>query len=250
MKKSFLNLLLLSPIMLLSGCGCGDCCRRNSCCNTSCCEEATIKQPDKTEITMKKKSAKEIIKEAYGKVAETGSACSVVGGGCCGGGCALSADVGYTREEIDTLADANLGLGCGHPVSLADIKPGNTVLDLGSGAGFDAFLAARKVGEKGKVIGVDMTPAMLEKARANAKKYKFDNVEFRKGDIEKLPVEDNSVHIIMSNCVINLAPNKTKVFNEAYRVLKPGGKMAVSDVVLLKPLTKDQKDDPKLLCAA
>lgn len=238
MKNSLFSLTSLSIGMLfMGGCGGPDTCR--------------IDQKDTStgDAMSAKKTAKELIKEAYGKVAQTGSSCSVVGGGCCGGGCALSSDIGYTREEIDTLADANLGLGCGHPVSLADIKPGNTVLDLGSGAGFDSFLAARKVGEKGKVIGVDMTPAMLKKARANAKKYKFTNVKFRKGDIEKLPVEDNTIDIIMSNCVINLAPEKEKVFAEAYRVLKPGGKMAVSDVVLLKKLTKEQKEDPKLLCA-
>lgn len=238
MNKLFLLLVPLNIGILMSG----SCCKSNT-----CCKKKTELSKEKT--TKHKRTAKEIIKEAYGKVAETGSSCSVVGGGCCGGGCALSQDMGYTREEIDTLADANLGLGCGHPVSLADIKKGDTVLDLGSGAGFDVFLAASKVGEKGKVIGVDMTPAMIKKARENARKYKFNNVEFIQGDIEKLPVKDNTVDIIMSNCVINLAPNKKKVFTEAHRVLKKGGKMSVSDVVLLKNLTKKQRNDPHLLCA-
>lgn len=238
MNKLFLLLVPLNIGIIMSG----SCCKSNT-----CCKKKTESTQEKT--TKHKKTAKELIKEAYGKVAETGSSCGVVGGGCCGGGCALSQDMGYTREEIDTLADANLGLGCGHPVSLADIKKGDTVLDLGSGAGFDAFLAASKVGEKGKVIGVDMTPAMIKKARENAKKYKFTNVEFIQGDIEKLPVKDNTVDIIMSNCVINLAPDKKKVFAEAHRVLRKGGKMSVSDVVLLKNLTKKQRNDPQLLCA-
>ena len=144
-------------------------------------------------------------------------------------------------------SDANLGLGCGNPTALANIKEGDTVLDLGSGAGFDSFLAVRKVGKSGKVIGVDMTDEMLDKARNLADKYGFKNVEFRKGDIEKLPVEDESVDVIISNCVINLAPDKTKVFKEAYRVLKKTGNMYVSDIVLLEQLTPEQRADEKLI---
>jgi len=142
---------------------------------------------------------------------------------------------------------ANLGLGCGNPLATALLKAGDVVLDLGSGAGFDAFLAAKKVGSRGKVFGVDMTDEMLEKAKENAKKGGFTNVEFKKGDIEDLPVDDNSVDAVISNCVINLAPDKAKVFKETYRVLKTGGRLMVSDVVLVKPLPNNLKNDKDLL---
>lgn len=232
----------------------------NSCSGKNCCpkkESSTVKnQPVKNNPVQKladiKKmydktdDQKKIIQEAYAEVAKESVSSN---GGCCGGGCDLSATIGYTQEELEMFADANLGLGCGHPVSLGYIKEGDVVLDLGSGAGLDCFLAARKVSTSGKVIGVDMTAAMIQKAMENAKKYGFTNVEFRLGDIEALPVESNSVDVIMSNCVINLAPQKQMVFKEAGRVLKPGGLMAISDVVLHNNLTLAQKHDKALLSA-
>jgi len=188
---------------------------------------------------MKNKEIKNIIKKGYQEIAKQG----------CGCNCSnqISKEIGYSKEEISNVPEANLGLGCGNPIALGVIKEGDVVLDLGSGAGFDAFLAAKKVGEKGKVIGVDLTLEMIKKAKENALKYDYKNVDFKLGDIEQLPIEDNSIDVIISNCVINLAPDKDKVFEESYRVLKSEGRMFVSDIVLLKELSNEQKKDEKLL---
>ncbi|MGE7932033.1 arsenite methyltransferase [Viridibacillus arvi] len=159
----------------------------------------------------------------------------------------ISQKMGYTTEELTSIPNgANMGLGCGNPQAIAALKEGETVVDLGSGGGFDCFLAAPKVGSNGKVIGVDMTPEMISKARKNAEKPQFKHVEFRLGEIENLPVADRSVDVIMSNCVINLSPNKLRVFEEAYRVLKDGGRLAISDVILTTTLPIDMKQNMAL----
>ncbi len=189
------------------------------------------------------------VREKYGELAEgKGGCCGSVAGCSVGCGCGDSArgvlsEIGYTAEQAAAIPEgANLGLGCGNPLAHASVKAGETVLDLGSGAGIDAFLAAREVGPMGRVIGVDMTPAMLDRARANAAESGYTNVEFRLGEIEHLPVADASVDLVISNCVVNLSPRKDQVFREAYRALKPGGRILVSDLVLEAPLPKEIKE--------
>lgn len=212
---------------------------------------------------MEEKEIKKVVRSRYGRIARRSSSCcgpvpassspnvsccgptpanTTPASSCCGTSSEssfsnLSKFIGYSEEELSSVPEgSNLGLGCGNPLAHASIKKGDTVLDLGSGAGFDCFLAAQRVGKTGKVIGVDMTPEMIDAARDNALKGKYENVEFRLGEIEHLPVADNSVDLIISNCVINLAPNKEKVFQDAFRVLKSEGKVMISDIVLLKEL--------------
>ena len=190
---------------------------------------------------MKDKNIKKMVRESYGKIAKQNSSCCGPGTSC---GCRVdnkfdeaSKNIGYTDKDIKEVPEgSNLGLGCGNPIALASLKEGEIVLDLGSGAGFDCFLAANKVGEKGKVIGVDMTQEMLDKARENILKGNYKNVEFRLGEIDNLPVADNFIDIVISNCVINLAPDKKRVFSEVYRVLRSGGRIMISDLVLLRKL--------------
>lgn len=200
----------------------------------------------------KKMDIRNAVRKSYGKIAKG----NIADSGCCDNTLSLkksseeiSRKIGYSEEEISAApVGANMGLGCGNPQLIADIKEGETVIDLGSGGGFDCFLASKKVGPKGYVIGIDMTYEMINKSRVMARKNRYRNVDFRLGEIENLPVADNTADVIISNCVINLSPNKQRVYNEAYRVLKKGGRIAISDIVLIRELTEEMKQDEKLYC--
>jgi SAM-dependent methyltransferase len=221
-------------------------------------------------LTKNKEKIREAVRKSYGKIAKNVSVVSGIGAAssccgttktststgssvsCCGGPDVstkqMSELMGYSKEDLESIPEgANMGLGCGNPVALVSLKPGETVVDLGSGGGFDCFLAAKQVGKTGHVIGVDMTPEMITKARMNAGKIGAENIEFRLGEIERLPVVDNSVDIIMSNCVINLSPDKSKVYREVFRILKPGGRLAIADIVATAPLPQEIQEDLALV---
>jgi len=220
---------------------------------TPCCTPAP---KAKNASSTKADALRQGVREAYAQVAkanDAGEGCGV-GAGCCGTtddaaiNTIISTRIGYSQAERDQVpTGADMGLGCGNPKAIAALKPGEVVLDLGSGGGFDCFLAAQEVGPKGRVIGVDMTPDMVSKARANAEKGKYENVEFRLGEIEHLPIADAAVDVIISNCVINLSPDKPQVFRDAFRALKPGGRLAISDVVATAALPDEMRNDPGLV---
>jgi len=197
-------------------------------------------------VKVKEVKIKKSVRERYARVAQSQTSCcgpSPCGCGDSGAGEEASLRIGYSVDELERIpAGADLGLGCGNPAAMAGLKKGEVILDLGAGAGIDCFLAARKVGRSGRVIGVDMTPEMIDRARENAKLGKYNNVEFRLGEIENLPAADASVDVIISNCVVNLSTDKPRVFREALRVLKPGGRMMVSDLVLTRPLPRAIRD--------
>jgi len=225
----------------------------DSCCGPECCGGSEKNRGD----------VRETVRAGYAEIAERGQWSSApAGDSCCaGGGCCgpttltpedIATAVGYAAADLNLIPDgANMGLSCGNPTALASLRAGETVLDLGSGGGFDCFIAGPKVGATGRVIGVDMTPEMLAKARRNLDSYReqsgLDNVEFRLGEIENVPVPDASVDVVISNCVINLSPDKTRVWREIARVLKPGGRVAVSDLALLRPLPEGVRDDLEAL---
>jgi len=228
-----------------------------SCCAPTCCDESEP-TPLKTSAStsVKQNSHRENVRDVYTKVANATdeSCCDGPAVSCCGTSddeainTLISTRLGYSQVDLDGVPDgADMGLGCGNPQAIAALQQGEVVVDLGSGGGFDCFLASPQVGENGQVIGVDMTPDMISKARNNAHTGKFINVEFRLGEIENLPIADNTVDVVISNCVINLSPDKAKVFAEIFRVLKPNGRIAISDVVATIELPESMRNDPLLI---
>ena len=220
----------------------------DDCCAPTCCDEP------KAESAAKKDNFRDEIRQSYAKVANAMSAQDGPAASCCGTSddeainTLISTRLGYSKAELDLApAGADMGLGCGNPKAIAALKAGETVVDLGSGGGFDCFLASPEVGATGQVIGIDMTPDMISKARNNADKGNFENVEFRLGEIEHIPVADNTADVIISNCVINLSPDKGQVFKEAYRILNKGGRLAISDVVATIELPEEMRNDPLLI---
>lgn len=225
-----------------------------SCCVPSCCSEAETTSPTKT--AAEQNALREGVREMYAKVATamTEDDCGGSAASCCGTSddaainTLISTRLGYSQAELDLAPEgADMGLGCGNPKAIAAIQTGEVVVDLGSGGGFDCFLASPQVGGTGQVIGIDMTPDMISKARNNANKGNFNNVEFRLGEIENIPVADNTADVIISNCVINLSPDKSQVFSEAFRVLKPGGRIAISDIVATSKIPEEIRNNPLLI---
>lgn len=228
----------------------------NNCCAPGCCDESKSDTQHKNISALNQNAHRQHVRQVYSKVANASNEISNDGTAtsCCGSSdveainTLISMRLGYSQNELERVPEgADMGLGCGNPQAIAALQEGEVVVDLGSGGGFDCFLASQQIGETGHAIGIDMTPDMISKARANADKGRYSNVEFRLGEIEHIPVADNTADVIISNCVINLSPDKAQVFKEAHRILKPGGRIAISDVVATLELPEAMRNDPLLI---